>query len=278
MLFHSNVRVIAQTLGVNLALLLAATPLVQAQDNFLQTHVTRLGSDPALVRNVNGTTTPVTDASTAIYSNFTAAADFANLSLNLSTVMPSTPTSTSASLSVYSKWDDGFNFTPSDSLLVGNGAVARFTFQLSGNWDYSLAAAASGSSISYDLTAAGTELQGSHSVNSGNFGEINIGNIDVFTVDQPFNLGSHFMIETFLSGGSVLHNVDGDSSFANLNLRLITLGVEVVNGSNVTIPGSWTTDSGHDYTIAPIPEPATWVLVPGMLGLGAVVLRRRKKN
>jgi hypothetical protein len=260
----------------NSSLLLLACAAAQAQGSeFLQTHVTRLGSDPSLVRTINGTVTPVTDNGTATFTTFDLTAANGLIIVNSTAVMPASNTTQSASISTNAKWIDGFNFAPSNSTLIGSAATARFVFNLTGNWNYSLNAEAGGSS-SYDLQLGNDEYMGSTSPLSGDRGELNLGNLSVITVDQSFNLGTPFTFQVFVDAGHVLHSISDGSTFANISLTLNAVSLQVLDANSSVISGAWTTDSGHDYTISAIPEPATWVLVPALLGLTTMCWRKRR--
>jgi hypothetical protein len=223
---------------------------------------------------MNGTVGPVTDSATGVYSDIFISANYGLLTVDTSTIMPANGTDQSASPNAFAKWSDNFNFTPVDGALIGTGATARFSLSLIGSWTYSFDPEA-GASTSYDIQANGGDIaMGSFNNFNGASGELNIGNLSSFTFDQSFTIGTPFTLELFLNDNNAIHDTSTGTSSASAHLTLATTGMEILDNSSAIISGSMVTDSGHDYTISTIPEPATWALVPLLAGL--VAIRRRR--
>ncbi|HVU39317.1 MAG TPA: PEP-CTERM sorting domain-containing protein [Opitutales bacterium] len=259
--------------------LLAFTASALHADNppspYVQVKVIRLGSEPRLFEFDNSTTGPITNNSTGPLSVFDNSADYGLLTANLSGAVPTTGNTVSVSNGISATWVDTLTFSAANTSLTGI-ATAHFLFQLDGNWSHSFATGADGSSITYNMTINGVDYGGYYAANEAlPRGEINIANYSLIPFDVPFNLGSSVDLNVVLSEGLVLESSASGSSSGNVHLTFAETSLQVFDGGNNTIAGTWSTLSGHDYTVSAIPEPATWALVPAVIGL-VVATRRRK--
>lgn len=258
--------------------LLAFTASVLHADNppspYVQVSVIRLGSEPRLFEFDNSTTGPLANNSTGPLTVFDNSADYGLLTANLSGAVPTTGNTVSVSNGISATWVDTLTFTPTNTSLSGV-ITAHFTFQLIGDWAHTFDFGADGSSISYNMTINGNDFGGYIPRNSGPAGEINIGNYSLVPFDVSFNVGSSIDMHVSLSDGLVLQSSASGPSSGNVNLTFAETSLQVFDGGNNTIAGTWSTLSGHDYTVSAIPEPATWALIPAVVGL-VVVARRRK--
>ena len=98
------------------------------------------------------------------------------------------------------------------------------------------------------------------SVLSGTFN----GAIYSFDAASPTILGATLSINDVVAGTPVV-------SFSAHQVRIDTSGLTFVSGSHVRV------DLNVGTVMAPVPEPSTYALMFGGLGLGALVARRRNK-
>ena len=244
----------------------------------LTTHITRLGNENpfSLFRTTNGTVGPITDTATGVYSEFFISADYGLLTVNSTAVMPANVTDQSTSTNAYARWTDTYNFAPVNSSLSGTIATARFSLSLIGNWTHSFDAGASATSISYNIHINGGDVAlGSYNTFSGGSGNLDLGDFSSFTYDQPFTIGTPFTMEFFLSDGNALHDTQTGPSSASAYLTLASTGLQILDNTTALIAGTMSTDSGHDYSISSVPEPAAWALTPLLIGAMAMWRRRR---
>jgi hypothetical protein len=162
---------------------------------------------------------------------------------------------------------------------VGTTVRARFTLSLTGTFAYNMAAGASPAEASYDVESpAGTIATGYYSTGSGASGEQNIGNYASFTFDDTFTIGTPFDVTLQMINGTAIDGIGTGSSYAHVDLTLTNVGLEAIDGMDVPIAGSFSTLSGHDYTMAPVPEPLESEFAPALAALGVAWQIRRRRS
>jgi len=250
------------------------TTSVGAQTNFVHTGITRSSSEPSDFHFVNSTVGPLTDSAIGPFSSIYISSDYGLLTANVDNSMPALADNGS-NPSATAEWFDTLTFNPSNNALIGAGADARFTFTLQGNWSHNFASGADGSSIQYDVDLNGSEYSGYYASLSGPTGELNPGNLSSLVLDQSINLGTPFTLTISLADDSILHSVTDGTSFATTHFTLAETGVQVLDINTDPVAGTWSTQSGHDYTVSAIPEPAAWFALPGLAAFGAATIRRK---
>lgn len=254
---------------VSWLLLLAGAAFAQSPE--LKVHLGAAGSDPNVFRTTTDTST-LTDSTSGAISSLFVSADFGQLTANADADVPTNlAQNLSASVTGYAKWTDTFNFTPVDSDLIGTQATARFTLSLTGTFDYDMASGASPATASYYVDSpVGMIAEGYFSGSSGPSGEQDISTYALFSFDYNFTIGTPFDVTMMLSSGTAIAGIGNGPSFAHVDLTLTNIGLEVLDGDEATITGAFSTPSGHDYSMAPIPEPSVSELVFGLGALGVV--------
>jgi len=262
---------------VSTSLLFLFRALTFAQSPQLEVHLGALGSDPHVFRTTPSSSS-VSDATSGAVSSLFVSADFGQLVADANADVPTNPAQDlHASVTGYAEWTDTFDFSPTDSGLTGTHATARFMLSLTGTFDYDMASGASPATASYQVdSTAGTIANGYFSGTSGPSGELDISHYALFYFDVPFTIGTPFDVNLMLSSGTAISGIGNGPSFAHVDLTLTDVGLEAIDGGNAAITGEFSTVSGHDYSMAPIPEPSASPLIFGLGALGAGWGARRR--
>ena len=165
------------------------------------------------------------------------------------------------------------------STVVGNASAKSFN---SNNWavgDFyqfqTSTAGKSGIAVSWDQTGSATgpkDFSLSYSTDGTTFTSFASYSILVNgTPNSPWTSGgsrnSAYTLSYDLSAITALDNS------ANVYFRLIDASTTALNGGTVATAGS---DRVDNFTITAIPEPSTYALLSGLVGLSAAALRRRR--